>query len=122
MKLFACIFALLSCLVSHEALCAPVTAAQAARAVSNWLARHGGTLLAADRAAAAAAATPQADASGTTLYYIVPLTGGGFVLAAGDDAVEPILAFSATGAPSAASGGPLAYYAANELSHRLGAT
>ena len=43
MKLFACIFALLSCLVSHEALCAPVTAAQAARAVSNWLARHGDT-------------------------------------------------------------------------------
>lgn len=121
MKLFACIFALLSCLISREAVCAPVTATQAATAVANWLARHGSPLLAADRAAATTAATPQADASGNTLYYIVPLTGGGFVLAAGDDAVEPILAFSATGASKAASSGPLAYYATNDLSQRLGA-
>lgn len=122
MKLYACIFALLSCLFGREAACAPVTAAQAAQAVSTWLARHGGPLLAADRSAAATAATPQTDASGNTLYYIVPLTGGGFVLAAGDDAVEPILAFSATGSSSAALGGPLAYYATNDLSQRLGAT
>jgi hypothetical protein len=119
MKLFACFFVLLAIFIGNDAPCAPVTASQASQAVSNWLARHGGPLLAADRTAGTTATTPQADASGTTLYYIVPLTGGGFVLAAGDDAVEPILAFSATGSPSAAPEGPLAYFAANDLSQRL---
>lgn len=118
MKSFAWGLVLLFSLFGQDAAGAPVTAQQATQAVSNWLARYGRPLLAADRTTSPAA-SPQADAAGAVLYYVVPLAGGGFVLAAGDDAIEPILAFSATGAYTGAAGSPLAFYASSDIAARL---
>jgi hypothetical protein len=118
MKSFICVFVLLVSLFGQDAVCAPVTAQQAGQAVSNWLARNSQPLFAVDRAAAAAA-SPQTDAAGTVLYYVVPLASGGFVLAAGDDAIEPILAFAGSGVYTDAPGSPLSYWAQNDVADRL---
>jgi hypothetical protein len=119
MKVFVCTVLLLSSLMAREAACAPVSAQTALRAVAAWLDRQGAALLPANRNAVAALATATADASGKTLYYIVPLASGGFVLAAGDDTIEPILAFAGSGAYSDAPGSPLAYWAQADVADRL---
>ena len=86
---------------------APVTAETAASAVQGWLRQDprplGRTLSARQRST-----DTVKNSSGDVLYYIVHLDPAGFVILSSDDALEPIVAFSATGSFDPLSGSAMA--------------
>jgi len=100
------------------ATAAPVTAQQAAAAVTGWLgvdpAPLGETL-----GKAVQSVDTFNDAAGNPLYYIAHLAPSGFVIVAADDLVEPIIGFAPTGKYDPATGNPLGALVNNDLSARV---
>jgi hypothetical protein len=60
-----------------------------------------------------------ADAEGVDLYHVVTLNGSGFVVVAGDDTVEPIIAFSSRGVFDADPHSPLQAMLSQDLPQRI---
>ena len=79
-------------LLPTSACGAPVTADQAAAAVSHWLDLDG-LPLGAEMGYQIRNVVPYDDSSGTVVYYIAYLDSTGFVVVPGDDLIEPIIAF-----------------------------
>ena len=74
----------------------PATEAEAQRSVAGWLALDSRPL----RARMGAKPTQVKafkDSAGNVDYFVVSLDGGGFAVVAGDDLVEPIIAFASQG-------------------------
>ena len=74
----------------------PTTEAEAQRSVAGWLALDSRPL----RARMGAKPTQVKafkDSAGNVDYFVVSLDGGGFAVVAGDDLVEPIIAFASQG-------------------------
>lgn len=78
------------------AMAGPVTQHQAQAMVSRWLQVTPRPLKAALDARVEQVLT-HGDGAGHTLFHEVRLTGGGFVVVAPDDLLEPVIAFSPTG-------------------------
>ncbi len=66
-----------------------------------------------------AAAIVRKDASGNTLYHVINLQPEGYVVVAGDDSAEPIIAFSASGQWALNTGGPLTAMLDKDMGHRV---
>ena len=65
------------------------------------------------------AAIARKDSSGATLYHVINLQPEGFLVVAGDDGTEPIVAFSAHGQWTLNTGGPLTAMLDKDLGRRL---
>ena len=91
--LVACLLALFRCCAGQAA---PITAAQAQLVVQHWLALDP-TPLGAALPHQVAGVTPYGEGA-APLYYAVALSPAGFVIVAGDDRLEPIIAFAPRGA------------------------
>ena len=74
----------------------PTTAAEAQRSVAGWLALDPRPLKA-RMGAKPVQVKAFKDRSGNVDYYVVTLDAGGFAVVAGDDLVEPIIAFASQG-------------------------
>ena len=96
---------------------APVTSEQAGRAVRAALLNQPPPLRAA-LGARVANTKLYADADDTPLYYIVQLDPEGFAVVAGDDRIEPIVAFTATGHYVDSDDHPLGALVRRDLRHR----
>lgn len=92
----------------------PTTAQEAAAAAARWLALSPQPFGAAARSSGAARPVPATNPD----YYIVDLAPEGFALVAGDDLVEPIIAFSPRGHFDAAQDSPLRALAGRDLPGR----
>jgi hypothetical protein len=75
----------------------PTTDAEAQRSVAGWLARDPSPLRARMGAQPTQVKAFQ-DSAGNIAYFVVSLEPGGFAVVAGDDLIEPIIAFAAQGA------------------------
>ena len=104
-------------LLAPAAPAAPVTAAQAQAVVQHWLAQNPaplGTALPpriAGVSAYGAAAAP--------LYYVVAFSPTGYVVVAGDDRIEPIIAFVPMGTFNPSPARPLGALVSGDLPKRL---
>jgi hypothetical protein len=100
--------AIVACiLLSAQGLAAaPVTADTAAKAVQGWLHQD---LRPLGKSLSSTIKSTEAvkNAAGQTVYFVVHLSPSGFVILPADDAADPIVAFSATGAFDSASKSPL---------------
>ncbi len=66
-----------------------------------------------------AAETVYDETDSTPLFHVVNLEAGGFVVMAADDGVEPVVAFSGSGAFDAQEGGPLQAWLKRDMRARL---
>ena len=94
---FATLLCLLClCFLNAVTYAAPIKKGTAEKAVRGWIGQNkkpmGAALGTAD-----SEAIPLVDEKGNTLCYIVNLTPAGFVIVSADDAIEPVIAFSASG-------------------------
>jgi len=106
-------------LLASCACAVPTTPRQAERAVTAWLAMDGrplGTELG-DARVRDVRAYPEGSAS--AYYYIVELSPQGFVVVAGDDLVEPIVAFAAGGVYDPSPSNPLGALVSRDLAGRV---
>jgi len=91
---------LVSCLLSlvlpFALTAAPVTADAARRAVSSWTAKRPSAHMRA-RVNRPIKGVRTVRADGEEAFHVVDLEGGGFVVTAADDRIEPIIAFSGEG-------------------------
>jgi hypothetical protein len=102
---------------SGSAFAAPVNADTATSAVQGWL-HQDHRPLGAPLSARVKRTEAVKSATGDLLYYVVQLDPSGFVILPADDAVDPVVAFSATGSFDAASKGALADMVKNDLPRR----
>jgi len=98
--------------------CDPTTGDQAKAFVAAWLARDPEPLGEAMPRLVKGVATYR-DEKGSPLYHVVALAPSGFVVVAGDDLVEPVIAFSAEGAYRDAPDNALAALLGRDLPERL---
>src|ERR1700744_6276854 len=106
-SIFACaIFLACSICFNPFASAVPVTAEKAAKAVRGWLRRDHAPL---GKALSTNIARTEAvkNGSGEIIYFVAHLSPSGFVILTADDAVDPIIAFSATGSFDTASRNPM---------------
>ncbi|WP_428564660.1 MAG: C10 family peptidase [Solidesulfovibrio sp. DCME] len=96
----------------------PVGQADAREVVVGWLALEAQPLGVRLGDGVAAVASFAGD-DGSPAYYVVSLAPAGFVVVPADDAVEPILAFSATGAYDASPETPLGALVGGDVPHRV---
>ncbi len=94
-------------LLAQVCFAAPVTSKQAKRAVRGWLSLDKAPMGAEFAASTADTVKAYAVSDGDAAYYIVSLAGGGFVAVAGDDLVEPVVAFQEHGSFDADPDNPL---------------
>jgi hypothetical protein len=102
------------------AMAAPVSGDQARSAVQRWLQLTPRPLNAA-LTPEIEQVLPHADQSGQTLYHEVRFAGGGFVVVAPDDLLEPVIAFSSQGSLEEEPGGLLERMLQRDLPARLAA-
>jgi len=95
----------------------PVTSRQAEDAAAAWL-RMDGRPLGAALGNQVKKAEAHRDARGKVLCYSVQLEPNGFVIVAGDDAIEPVIAFSSSGSYDPSSSNPLGALVTKDLSRR----
>jgi len=98
----------------------PTTAAQARQAVETWLALDPRPLEAALGQEVAEVQAFPGD-TGEPHYYVVYLNSGGFVVVAGDDLVEPIIAFISRGRYDPSLDTPLGALVSQDLAGRVAA-
>lgn len=113
--------AVLACLIgvlASAAPAAPVTSGTAVKAARGWLSLD---------------ATPMQDAipttdwnvktyaddTSTTLFHAIGIEGGGFVILAADDRIDPVIAFSPEGAYDDETNNPMRALLRNDLAGRL---
>ena len=108
---------ILTLLTGSSSWAVPITAAQAQLAVQHWLALDPAPLETA-LSQQLAGVTPYGNAS-SPLYYAVALSPSGFVLVAGDDRLEPIIAFAPRGVYDPATTTPLGALVSRDLPNRL---
>jgi len=99
---------------------ARVTTSQARTAVANWLLMSPRPL-GAQLGSRTGGARPYAGAGGSAEYYVVPLAPSGFVVAAGDDLIEPIICFSSSGSYDPSPSNPLGALVTKDLASRFAA-
>ena len=104
-------------LFAQAAPAAPTTAGQAQIIVQHWLARDAAPL-GAVLAQRVAGATPYGSAA-VPLYYAVALSPAGYVIVAGDDRLEPIIAFVPRGSYNPSPAHPLGALVSRDLPNRL---
>jgi hypothetical protein len=103
---------------SHTTWAAPVTADTATSTVQGWL-RQDHRPLGKQLSNKVKRTEAVKNAAGDVLYYVVHLDPAGFVVLPADDAVDPVVAFSATGSFDAASQSPLAVMVNKDLPRRM---
>lgn len=118
-KQFVLVFVLLIAAVSTRTEARPTTETEATRAVKRWMDQDARPLGAGLHGAMAKAQAVKG-AQGEAEYYVVPLTPEGFVIVAGDDLVEPIVAFSPTGHYDTQTSNPLHTMVKRDLPRRVG--
>jgi hypothetical protein len=96
----------------------PADRAQALRVAQGWL-NSSPSPMGAKMATTVSKITPYRDDNGTTLCHVASLSSGGYVVVAGDDAVEPIVAFSSKGSFSPGGKDPLSALLRNDMRVRL---
>ena len=99
------------------ALAAPTTAGDAQCIVQHWLAREA-TPLATALPQQVAGVTAYGNAA-APLYYAVALSPTGFVIVAGDDRIEPIIAFAPNGSYDPSTKNPLGAMVSRDLPNRM---
>jgi hypothetical protein len=99
-------------------LAAPVTAEQASAAVSRWVGLDG-TPMGESLGTALQSIDTYRDKAGNPLYYVVYLKPSGLVIVAGDDLVEPIIAFAAAGRFDPSPTNPLGALVSKDLAARV---
>ncbi|HOX57163.1 MAG TPA: C10 family peptidase [Candidatus Paceibacterota bacterium] len=108
-------------LLSHPwqaAEAAPVTSKQAAAAVAAWL-NLDRAPLGEELGTTVQRVDTFSDNAGSALYYVVYLAPSGFVIAAADDQVQPIVGFARAGKFDPSTGNPLGALASGDLSARV---
>src|SRR5579859_2295859 len=115
---FLAFFIVLTVLVFGKAFGAPVDSVRAKAAVNGWLHLNQSPLQAKLGQPARRVET-FADATGNPLYHVVSLDPEGFVIVAGDDLVEPIICFAASGRFDPSPENPLYLLVSNDLPHRI---
>ena len=96
----------------------PVTSRQAEDAAAAWL-RMDGRPLGAALGKQVKKVEAHRDTRGKVLCYSVQLEPNGFVIVAGDDAIEPVIAFSSSGSYDPSSSNPLGALVTKDLSLRI---
>jgi len=96
-RMIAVLAIVASVLAVHSTLAVPAGAARARRAALGWL-RTRPELMTFRLGRSIGQHHTVADSDGTPLYHVVQLRPAGFILVAADDELEPIIAFSETGA------------------------
>jgi len=109
---------LLLCASWQAATAAPVTSKQAAAAVTSWLSLDR-TPLGETLGGSVQRVETFNDQQGNPVYYVVYLDPSGFVIAAADDLVEPIVCFAPAGQFDPSSANPLGALVSNDLSARV---
>lgn len=97
---------------------APVSRQAADQAAGGWLRRYP-TPLEVRLPRQARPAEAVSDADGRVLYYVAPLEPQGFVVLSADDAIEPVVAFSATGRFDSLENSPLSVLLDGDMKSRL---
>ncbi len=113
-----CLWLLLALCSTSAVPAAPISAEQAGQVVHNWLANDP-TPLHAAMSHTVAAVTPFGVAGAAPQYYVVSLRPAGFVIVAGDDLIEPIIAFAPCGQYDPSPRKPLAALVSRDLPARL---
>ena len=99
---------------------APVSSDRAEQVVWGWLHIKGRTALGLEaRHKRIGPASTYYGPRGECLYHVVPLEPQGFVIVAGDDQAEPVIAFSMAGRFEPSAGVPLADVLERDLSRRF---
>jgi hypothetical protein len=96
----------------------PTTGAEAQRCVQGWLALNPRPL-GARMGANLAQVKAVKDSAGNTDYFVVHLEPGGFAIVAGDDLLEPIIAFAPQGTFDSSPQNPLSVLLNRDLPGRL---
>lgn len=104
--------------LASSLLGAPVSSETAAGVVRGWL-RLERAPLGEPLSGALGQIKTFKDNDGQTLYHVVPLSPTGFVIIAGEDAVEPIICFSATGDFDPSTNNTLGALVSCDLPHRV---
>ena len=104
-------------LTAAVSLAEPVTSRQAEDAAAAWL-RMDGRPLGAALGKQVKKVEAHRDAGGKVFCYSVQLEPNGFVIVAGDDAIEPVIAFSSSGSYNPSSFNPLGALVTKDLSRR----
>lgn len=115
---FPCTFLSLLLAAGATAMAGPVTPGQAQDVVSRWLQVTPRPLKTAMKGTVGQVLT-HADDTGRALFHEVRLAGGGFVVVAPDDLLEPVIAFSPTGRLTADASGLLNRMLRRDLPKRL---
>jgi hypothetical protein len=100
------------------ALAAPVDSKQAAAVVTGWLSLDR-TPLGAHLGATVQDVDTFNDTGGSPVYYVVYLDPAGFVIAAGDDLVEPIIGFAPAGKFDPSDANPLGALVTRDVPARV---
>jgi len=109
--------AIVACVADWAAAAAPMGAAQAAGVVQGWLRQDARPL--GQRLSPGIEATETVrDASGNAIYHVVHLARAGYVIVSADDALEPIIAFSAKGRFRASAPAGVAAWVNRDLPRR----
>ena len=113
-----CLVSVLSAALALAASGEPVSAERARTAVSRWLTARTASHMRArlGKTVKAVRTVREGDAD---VFHVVRLEGGGFVIASADDRIEPIVAFSGTGALEESDGNPLWALLRRDMSGRL---
>jgi hypothetical protein len=112
---FLAVLLLQSCLWAR-----PTTAEEAALAVTGWL-RFNARPLGMALGGRVINVETFTDRNANPAYYAVYLEGGGFVIVAADDLVEPIITFADEGVFEPATGNPLAALVRRDVERRVAA-
>ncbi len=113
--------AFLLALAAVPVLAAPVDEADAVAAARAWARLHPDVCGDAAGALASAEVLSATDGDGATLFHVVRLPGGGTVVTAADDELEPVVAFAGSAAATLDDGNPIWEILRIDMARRLAA-
>ena len=107
--------------VMPRALAVEVTPEQARMAAHNWIGKSPTRMTVKFATSDAADVQTSKNADGRALYHVVKLSGGGYVVTAGDTELPPVIAFSESGVLNLDdSGNPLLALLERDMGRRIG--